>query len=171
MRKYKRCMDQISSIRAKCAPSLAECPAVPPVCPAPREWQITCHHYAASWHSEKGLLGFADLEIAGGLRLHDLRIVTTDAGPVVAFPKRGVLKAGDLARFPNGEPRLIKPVSFVDADCRASFTAAALRAIHAAFPGAIPETLPPRRYDRPNSTRNAASVTLAPVLTPSTEET
>ena len=101
---------------------------------APFKWRIRCLSFEPS-RFDAGLLGFATFALEGGLLLRDGRICRTEHGLGVHFRRLGVLSDGE-ADFTH---RTVKPISFPRHADWMAFNAAALSALRAAFPDAIPD--------------------------------
>lgn len=85
------------------------------------------------------LIGFCDLRVAGLLDLREMRIGRVPGGLRVVSPQRGVLRHGELARMPNGDVRVVRPVTVADPDDALAFNRAALAAVRRAYPDALPD--------------------------------
>ena len=76
-------------------------------------WHIECVSYTPAWRQDGDLIGFATFELAGGMRLADGRVVrTARSGLGLVFPKRGVIKAREVARRPDGELLVVRQIEF-----------------------------------------------------------
>ena len=122
-------------------PDAAPAPAAADLPPASFPIPMACVSFTPAHHPGP-LLGFCDLRLPGGLELRELRVCRRPAGLEVNFPRRGVIEKGQLARFPDGTPRLLRPAMVPDPTDAAAFTRAALAAVVAAFPDALPDYHP-----------------------------
>lgn len=109
---------------------------------APFALPIRCTSFTPAPPHRGGLLAYCAFEIAGGIRLNDVRLIATEAGIRAHFPRRAVLAGGHVDKTPNGNLRTVAPVEIPDPAALAAFSAAAVLAVEAAFPGALPTDRP-----------------------------
>lgn len=101
-------------------------------------WHIECVSYTPAWRQDGDLIGFATFELAGGMRLADGRVVrTARSGLGLVFPKRGVIKAREVARRPDGELLVVRQIEFPRTSDWVAFSGAAISAILRAYPDAF----------------------------------
>lgn len=105
---------------------------------APFRWQIRCTKFQPALF-DRGLLGFANFELPGGLVLADGRIYRAPHGGLcVKFRELGILSANEPARRENGTLKTLRPISFSHHLDWLAFSNAAVAAVRVAYPGQLP---------------------------------
>lgn len=106
-------------------------------------WQIRCVEFTPRSAPDTILLGFATFELLGGMRIADVRVIKTAKGIGITLPYRIVMRGRAPAQLDDGAWWTVWPVEFPKASDWLAFCRAAVEAVRAAYPDALPPPAPP----------------------------
>lgn len=124
------------------APDTAPIPLAPDAMAAgsvPHRWQIACIEFRPARDASGDLLGFARFELAGGMVLSGVCVARNRYGIKVMFSRSVAMKGDEPKRGGDGSWLAVKLVDFPRTDDWRAFSNAAIAAIRAAFPDALPD--------------------------------